>query len=403
MRALALLAGARAMAGLGIFSVGLLGCAATPIRHPERLPHFDARVSTDDGWEISMFHLPASVRAAGSAHWGTPLLMAHGTSVNRFHFLLGEPSLAEYLAEQGFDVWLFEYRGDRSSRAPDAATWRGGAWSVDEIARHDVPAALDHVRRQTGGRPVYWVGHSLGGVLGSVAAQGERASQIAGLVAIGSPGDFRQPNDLALRAGRLLWLLPKQGQVPTRGVAKAVVPLLDVAPDAPLLHAIYNAENADAGFLLHFVDAAMENIGRGTVEQYGSWIGGSLRSRDGAEDWSRGLAQIRVPVLLMAGRVDHIVPPWTVRAAYDRIGSEDKTWLVLGQGWGTSQDYGHGDLLLGKRAAEEVFPKVAKWLLSRALGRRDAIEEEGESAIVKEREPWLEDDELEEGPEGGQD
>ena len=58
------------------------------------------------------------------------------------NFTIEGSNLAEYLANRGFDVWMMEYRGDRSSVPPDEVTWRRGAWNIDDIARHDVPAAL---------------------------------------------------------------------------------------------------------------------------------------------------------------------------------------------------------------------------------------------------------------------
>lgn len=50
-----------------------------------------------------------------------------------------EPNLAEFFFEQGFDVWLFDYRTSSlldASRLPS---------SMDDIAMLDVPAAVDHV------------------------------------------------------------------------------------------------------------------------------------------------------------------------------------------------------------------------------------------------------------------
>ena len=345
------------------------GCVASRVRHPQDLPYFNATVLTEDGWQVSVFHVAPSPSASPGTHVGTPVLLAHGTSVNRNNFLLEGSDLARYLSDRGFDVWLTEYRGDRTSCPPDARTWRRADWDADDIADRDIPAVLDHIFAQTGRDQVFWIGHSLGGVLGYLVAQGPRGGDLSGLVAIGSPGAFTHSNDLALFAWRHRWLLPADGQLPTRPLSWLLMPALQVHPRSLPVHVISNTRNTSPRRLRRFVRPGMENTGRGLVLQYLSWMeGGHLVSRDGQVDYTEGLSEIGIPALFLAGRVDHIVPAWTVRYAYDHIGSRDKTWIMLGVGWGTEQDYGHGDLVVGDRAIEEVFPTIADWLVEHSQG-----------------------------------
>ena len=344
---------------------GLLlpACAAVPIRKPHQLDHFEATVRTADGWELSLFRWRPAASKPGSRVHGVSLILAHGTGVNRMCFLAEGSNWAEYLSARGYDVWIPEYRGDRSSRAPDARTWKAGERGVDDIAEQDLPAVLDHVLAATGQQQVWWVGHSLGGLLGMILLQGDQADRIAGLVTLGSPGAIVHVEQASETAHRAAAVVPKRGPIPSRAMGKALLPTLDMAPDDGLFHALFNLENIDQRVMTDFVGVGMEDIGRRTFEQYGSWIKtGRITSVDGSKDYTAGLAKVRVPALVFAGRVDHTVAPWTVLAGFDRLGSADKRFVILGRAWGERNDYGHADLLMGDWVEDEVIPQVADWI-----------------------------------------
>ena len=343
------------------------GCVATRIKDPSSLDRFHRHVSTDDGWKVALFRVPPA-GAAGTEHHGTPVLLVHGTGVNRHNFGHEGSDLAGYLAGQGFDVWMLEYRADRTAVPPRASDWAKGAWTVEDFAHRDVPAALDAIQSETGHDQVLWVGHSLGGILGYIVLQGEHAQRVRGIVAIGAPGTFSHSTDQVGKVMHLKGLAPKKGQLGLRPLAKLAKGALRMAPDAPLFHMIFNADNFDTDAAAAFVSPAMENISAGVVQQYMRWAEeGRLTSADGTVDYTAGMSRVTAPALFIAGRVDQIVPPWTVRYAYDHVASPDRTWMVMGQGWGHRYDYGHGDLLVGDWVFEELFPPVGQWLIDHAV------------------------------------
>lgn len=348
---------------VGALLLVLAGCPAPPIVQPEALPAFSTFVTTQDGWRLSLFRVPP----AGGGH-GTPVVLVHGTATNRMTFLLEGSDLASHLAEAGFDVWIPELRGTRTSRPPDAATGRAGAWSLDEMAAQDVPAILDQIASTTGEQQVLWVGHSLGGILGYVAAQGAAAGRIAGLVTVGSPMSFTHPTDLALRSRSFPGVKAKKGRMPMRAWANLAKGSIRIAPDGQIVHMLVNADNMDVDAMAAFATEGVEDVSAGLLGQLGGWIeGGHVTSAAGV-DWTEGLAQLRAPTLVIAGSVDQVAPPWAVRPAFERLGSPDKTWLKLGRGGGQREEYGHLDLVLGDWAHEEVFPAISDWLTARAAG-----------------------------------
>jgi len=333
-------------------------------------------VRTADGWELSLFRVPPAPGPDAVVD-GVPVILAHGTAVNRMSFLAEGSDWAAYLSSRGFDVWIPEYRGDRSSRAPDRRTWKTALWGPDDIAGRDLPAVLDHVLAATGQEQVWWVGHSLGGLLGMMLLQGDQAERIAGIVTLGSPGAIVHVDRAAEEAHRMSALVPKRGAIPTRAVGRALLPTLDMAPDDRLFHALFNLDNVDPRAMLAFVGPGMEDIGRGTWDQYGAWMeAGRLTSADGSRDYTAGLAGVKVPALVFAGRVDHTAAPWTVLAGFDRLGSSDKQFVILGRGWGQRHDYGHGDLLMGDWVEEEVLPGIAGWIAVRVSAPAPAREPE---------------------------
>lgn len=343
----------------------LPACAAVPIRHPEALDGFEAAVDCGDGWKVALFRRAPDPAAAGLPAWGVPVILAHGTAVNRHSFDAEGSDMAAWLSGRGFDVWIPEYRGDRSSAPPDRRTWRQGEWAVGDIAARDLPAVLDHVLSATGRDQAWWVGHSLGGVLGMILLEGPHASRIAGLVALGSPGLRLRPGPADRQARRLAASLPRKGPVPTRQAALLLLPALYMGADDPFFHALFNLDDIDQRVLAAFVGPGMEDMGRGTLRQYGAMVEtGHLLSADGT-DLCAGLRDVRAPALLVAGRVDHVAPPWDVLATFDALGSADKEFVVLGHGWGQRHDYGHMDLVMGDWTEEEVFPLVASFIEAR--------------------------------------
>ena len=105
------------------------------------------------------------------------------------------------------------------------------------------------------------------------------------------------------------------------------------------------------------------------VDQFASWIGeGVMRTLDGSLVYSDRLADVTLPLLVIAAARDLQRPARSVRAAHDAFGSTDKTFVSAGVADGFSVDFGHDDLLAGLASPREVFPLIGDWIAERGNG-----------------------------------
>lgn len=87
-----------------------------------------------------------------------PVLLVHGLGVSSSIFTIDtiETNLVEYLCENGYDVWLLDYRS--SIDLPVSLTQYNG----DDIAAQDLPAAVAKVRELSGAESVQVIAHCFG-------------------------------------------------------------------------------------------------------------------------------------------------------------------------------------------------------------------------------------------------
>lgn len=114
-------------------------------------------VITEDGYVVNLFRLPRK---------GPPVLLVHGIADSSDSWLVLGPkeSLAYLLAEAGFDVWLFNARGNKYSRShikdlSDKDYWD---FSFEEIGAKDLIATVDYILSTTERKKISYVGFSQG-------------------------------------------------------------------------------------------------------------------------------------------------------------------------------------------------------------------------------------------------
>jgi pimeloyl-ACP methyl ester carboxylesterase len=319
--------------------------------------------ATRDGWRITLHHRPPRAKAHGA-----PVILCHGMGSNRYNLDgPGRTSLARFLQRRGYDVWVLELRGAGCSRRLLRIPLVPYRWSFEDYVQHDVPAALSLVRQLTGAEQVLWVGHSLGGMVAYASLMTPAADAFAGVVTLASPGMTdvgHETIDPWLRLRRLLRYAP--ARLPTKLLARLGSPLAGVlaASFAPLVRDwFWHPDNLDLDVVRFMMRHGVEDLPRSLLIEFARWYETKRMSdRYNLFSFSDELERVRLPMLVIAGSRDRLTPPADLERLVERIGSEDKSFFVAGHVGGLDHEYSHVDLVLGRFAPDEVYPRVADWL-----------------------------------------
>jgi lysosomal acid lipase/cholesteryl ester hydrolase len=124
-------------------------------------------VQTDDGYLLKMFRIPGLLGKEGDASVRPPILIQHGV-FDSADFVVchgAEKSPAFWLANQGYDVWVSNSRGNKYSREhktlnpdKDAAFWD---FSFEDMVK-DYQANIGYILLSTGFEKIPVIGHSQG-------------------------------------------------------------------------------------------------------------------------------------------------------------------------------------------------------------------------------------------------
>ncbi|HEY5058395.1 MAG TPA: alpha/beta fold hydrolase [Gaiellaceae bacterium] len=308
-------------------------------------------VTTDDGVRIRL------TRFAGE---GEPVVLAHGLGTSSETFMLDtvETSLAEYLASNGHDVWLLDWRG---SSALDGALREH---TLDDVAQHDWPAAIAAIRAATGAPGVHVVAEGAGS-LALHAALLNGLTGVASVVSLGVAPEIVAPNADKLGRG-----------------------LRDV--DGDLMREDKRGRVADK--LLRFQRIEAEERCESAVCRRATYVYGLLYEHDqlsdtthetihelvglpnkAAMDHLRTIAE-RGSLGVAEGELERLALPITYvhgaeSAVFRPEGTERFVELLRGRFNGAGlhsativPDYGHLDLLIGKNAVADVYPAIHEHL-----------------------------------------
>jgi len=354
----------------------------SPARPAAEAHHY--AIKTGDGWALAASRYPPKAPARPGA---LPVILCHGLTYNAsFWDLDPSCSFAEYLAENGFDVWTVNLRGCGLSQkwvwkledAPGLVLGnalnkltRGktppngfasldpkyAQWTMDDHIRHDVPALVTLVRRHTGAQQVAWVGHSMGGIVALCHLARYPNPGIGRLVTVGS--QVTMPEGQV--AGKFLqeMLLTRQRQLSGELTGRA----LAVQTRTSVHNLFFNEQNVSPQVYEALGSWATDLPSLGLMEQYMTLSSkGQLFDARQQFNYAQALGNVKVPIFISCGEQDRFAPPKVQQYLFRHVGSTDKTLVIFGPSQRFAAGAGHNDALVGLKSREEVYPVITRWL-----------------------------------------
>ena len=314
------------------------------------------------------FRLAVSKRIPPQKRYKEPVILCHGLGANRYNLDLNEEySLARHFTKLGYDTYIVEMRTVGLSSKPHL--FSESRWNIyfDDIVNYDVPAIINNAKVKSGTDKVFWVGHSLGGMIMYAALQnGNIQRDVKSLITISSPPVFNKQPELKrfipmLKSAKIFSHIRQEfwGRLFAPYLIRAI-PYSEVAA---------NIENIDTPILRRIFVNLASDMSSTLVSQIGDWVeNGFIKDRRGEKNYSEGISNIEIPVLAMTGSVDLICPQEAVEYLKERLPEERLKLIIAGTGSGFSTDYGHGDIIFGRNAPKEIFPIVASYIQEKSTG-----------------------------------
>ncbi len=291
----------------------------------------------------------------------TPVLLIYAL-INKPYVLDLTPgsSLVEYLVKEGFDVYMLDW---------GEFQWEDRELDYSDFVYDYIAPAAKRVARNAGSTDISIIGYCMGGTMSTLYAALFDKPVLRNLIYLAAPIDFTDAGayDVWLRA---------PGYDPDRiADAMELIPKSFMDWGTRMLNPIANylgtytrlwktiEEDQDEHFWKVLNKWATDNSNFPGAA-YRQWIRDFYQNNKLIKNQItlRGrrvhLQRIKANLLALVGTRDHIALPHQTAAALTYLGGNDKTYLEY--------PVGHGGLVLGTLAHDQVFPDIASWLADRS-------------------------------------
>lgn len=282
---------------------------------PEKTPFTPHPLTLPDGVSLHAGSWPA----AGPAKAALVISHGYGEHIRRYDHV------AAALNQRGYAVYAADHRGHGGSSTPPTAYYDRLAHVVDDLSRVIAWAAAEQPNK-----PLFLLGHSMGGLISLTYALRETAANRLTLKGLIQSATFMSPS----------------ADVPA--VQAAIVRTLSrIAPRLGVVERVPSSALSRAGE----IGMAYDNdplVYHGKVAARVA-----VEAVNGSDAVLSGLSRLTVPILILHGTADSIASPVNSQRIYDGVGSQDKTF---------KRYEGAYHEILNETNRQEVIDDVLMWL-----------------------------------------
>lgn len=372
----------------------------------------------DEHLELALKHYPQP--------GAVPVILIHGMAQNDRMWDSRVPAynFARFLHSQGFDVWIANLRGAGTEGFRSEQPAGAHHWTVDDYAAFDIPAIITRVTELAGQKP-FIITHSMAawaleGYFAGLAvdAQGrlkanpargrQNQAKLRGAVTIAgvynvwwrkpvadffknpirNEADYYGSNyelELLAKVKPLYDLIPKMDKLPLNWIDDVLSLPLEKVPfigmllnglyirvqhhvvQTPFFNMFYYAKNADPEMVRMHVQDGMEDLGPRLVEQLGNAVKEKrtmtyYHGEPDPETYSYASVRrwgLQIPILFVGAGRDRLASVDQIyKDGFQATKASDKQFLGV-------EEFGHLDVVSGKKSASEVMVPIVEWLRKR--------------------------------------
>ncbi|GJQ83200.1 hypothetical protein Trydic_g18226 [Trypoxylus dichotomus] len=343
-------------------------------------------ITTPDDYFLKIFRIPSKDPN------GEPVLLQHGVLASSENFLIiGNSSLGFVLANEGYDVWLGNFRGTRYSnkhrylRKSDREYWN---FSFDELGSFDVQSTIDLIHRTTK-QPAIYIGYSLGAIAGHVyssAYPDEAENKVKVMISM-APATLIETSKSILRFFRPYWNLLQRlvnvhnhGELFTRDgplikyirsvcfpyphQLKMCLGFIQLAfginedqinPETLPITLYHDGDSISIKTVVHLSQVAMSR----KFHKFDYGMDVNLRVYNSSTPPLYNLNSIKVPNYLMYGRGDFVAGKKAVFDLYKQLSKRGRKYGVYAI---KHPSFAHTDFMIGKDVKELVYDHIVEFL-----------------------------------------